>query len=652
MSEDAVAPPRVRFYGVQDLAAAWHVARVAELAERFASGGAPRTTTGVLELHNVQQYLEHGLLPSGYSDEQRDRAVAQASGMRSAVARFFADIDGTDFAEKVAGVDADYLLDLLDLLGRSRAFERCGAGVALPALKASGLRLDELLECAKLVRAYELEMREELLAAPRAGELLIRKHLQDDAGGDVHLPRSLSPTDARGLLERYVDSADANPNYVGLLADARESRQAGIDAKLKLRAKRRRDELLSELFDENNVITTGFEVGISDSQEEPAAFELDTSAEVVSRSTYSRRWLEDTCDNPSILNNFQYLFEWADRHVLLTLPSYPSQLGVFERLMGTAGRTEYTTGAAFRAVDSTTLLQTRLYVRFLEEKGIDLEQVVAWFFEEYLAEEFGAANFTFEPSGTGAYLQRVRHLFAEMESAANQFALFAAEGELDRDLLTIGSEQIRYKEIPSLLDGKYACPTDSDELAGVLHLLFSDQSLLNYVSEDLNAESAADLLLRNAVAYAGFHDYQRPAVDHLIGLGILEDTGSRVRLANAEQFLILKALSATQAVSYYHLSDAARAEADAMEARGWTARRSSLLTEAEAGYFNYQLNNEFSNGPALRNKYVHGTQASAYGKDAHFQAYLAALRLTVALVIKINDDFVLAAERPRVRNGG
>lgn len=516
----------------------------------------------------------------------------------------------------------------------------------------AGLRLDELLGCAKLVRAYDLEMREELLAAPRAGELLIRKHLQDDAHGDVHLPRSLSPTDARGLLERYVDSADAHPNYVGLLADARENRPAGIDAKLKLRAKRRRDELLSELFNEKNVFTTGFEVGISDSQEEPAAFELDTSDELVSRSTYSRRWLEDTCDNPSILNNFQYLFEWADRHVLLTLPSYPSQLGVFERLMGTAGRTEYKTGAAFRAVDSITLLQTRLYVRFLEEKGIDLEQVLAWFFEEYLLEEFGAANFTFEPSGTGAYLQRVRHLFAEMESAANQFALFTVEGELDRDLLTISSEPIRYKEIPSLLDGKYACPTDSEELASVLHLLFSDQSLLNYVSEDLNAESTADLLLRNAVAYADFQDYQRPAVDHLIGLGILEDTGSRVRLANTERLLILKALSATQAVSYYHLSDVARAEADAMEARGWTARRSSLLTEAEAGYFNYQLNNEFSNGPALRNKYVHGTQANAYGQDAHFLAYLAALRLTVALAIKINDDFVLAAERPRVQNGG
>lgn len=652
MSEDARTPSRVRFYGEQDLATGWHVARVAEIAEGFDPGNPPTTITEVLELHNVQQYLERGLLPNAYTDEQRDRAKAQVPLIHSTVARFFTEIKNADFAVKVAGVEPDYRKDLLNLLGRNKAFERCDAGTALPALKAAGLRLSDLLGSAELVRAYDPEMRDELLAAPRAGEHLVRKYLQDEAGADVHLPRSLAPADARGLLEDYVDSADANPNYVGLVAEARESCQAGIDAKLKLRAKRRRDELLSEIFDEDNVFTTGFEVSISDTQEEAALHELDTSEELVSRATYSSRWLEDTCDNPSILNNFQFLFEFADRHVLLVLPSYPSQLGVFERLMGTAGRTEYKIGAAFRAVDTTTLLQTRLYHRFLEAKGIDLEQVVAWFFQDYLVEEFGATNFTFTPSGAGPHLQKVRHLFAEMESVANQFALFVREGELDRDLLTMGSEQLRYREIPSLLDGKYAYPTDSQEVAGVLQLLFSDQSPLNYISEDLKAENAALLVLQNEVGYASFHDYQRPALDHLIGLGVLEDTDSRVSIANAEQFLILKALFTTQAASYFHLSDAGRAEADAMEARGWIARRSSLLSDAEAKYFNYQLNStDFSNGPAMRNKYLHGAQGNADGEDAHLQAYLAALRLTVALVIKINDDFALAAaESPTLQD--
>ena len=78
-------------------------------------------------------------------------------------------------------------------------------------------------------------------------------------------------------------------------------------------------------------------------------------------------------------------------------------------------------------------------------------------------------------------------------------------------------------------------------------------------------------------------------------------------------------------------------------------RRSSLLSEAEGKYFNYFLNAaDFSNGPELRNKYLHGSQVNAEGEDAHFHTYMIALRLTVALVIKMNDDFCLAAAEKAV----
>lgn len=458
MSDEAADSRRVRFYGAHDMAAGWHVARVVELAERFDPCEPPTSTMNVLEHHNVQRYLEHGLLPAAFSDEERARAKARIPQIRSAVARFFSSIDGTDFAEKTAEVDHAYHADLLELLGRNKAFERCDAGTALPALTAAGVHLAELLASKDLVRAYDREVRDRLLASPRAAEHLVRKHLQDDPGAAVHLPASFTPADSRGLLETYVDSDEANPNYVGLIATARENRDVGIDAKLKLRAKRRRDEIVARLVGEDDGFRTGCEVSISDEQEEPVVSGMDTSGELIVRYTYSRRWLEETCDEPGILENFLFLFEFVDRQVLLVLPSYPSQLGVLERVMGTTGSTEYRAGAAFQAVDMSTLLQVRLYRDFLESKGLDLERVISWFFQEYLVDRFGAANFTFTPSGSGTYLQRVRHLFAEIESVATQFALFVRDGELDRDLLTIGSEQVRYRQVPSLLDGKYVCP--------------------------------------------------------------------------------------------------------------------------------------------------------------------------------------------------
>lgn len=645
MSEEDTALRRVKFYGIHDMATGWQVPRVAELAERFDPENVPTSIEDILELHNVQQYLEHGLFPTDYDEVERNRAKSRIPQIRSALARFFSAVNDTNFADVVVGVGHEYRADLLDLLGRNKVFERCDSVVVLPGLAAAGVRLAAMLASKKLVQAYDAALRDELRESPHGAENLIRKYLQEDVREEIHLPRSFTSVDARELLERYVDSEDANPNYIGLIAIANEITQAGIDAKLKLRAKRRKAEMSAKFFSENEGFKTGYEVGISDSQDEPVEFKMDNSDGLVSRYTFSRQWLEKTIDNPSILNNFQHLFEFVDRQVLLTLPAYPANLGVMERIIGTTGKTEYKVGAVFQSIDVGTLLQTRLYLHFLESKDINLEHVISWFFEEYLVEEFGASNFSFSPSDRGSsYLQKVRHVFAEMESVANQFTLFVREGDLDRDLLAMESLQVRYKEVPSLLKGKYVYPSEGEEIVGILHLLFSDQSSLNYINENLNADNAARLLLENRIAYSDFEDYQKPSVDHLIKRGVLEDTGTNVQFVNVEQFIIFKALFTTQAVSYYHLSDAGRAEADIMLAKGWLTRGSSLLTDAEGKYFNYFLNAvDFSNGPQLRNKYLHGSQANSDAEDAHFHTYITALRLIVALVIKLNDDFCLLA---------
>ncbi|MGY4721470.1 hypothetical protein [Naumannella huperziae] len=636
---------RVRFFGVHDLAAGWFVARVARIVEQFDPSNAPTDAMDIIELHNVQQYLENGFLPRDYTEAERLAAVSKIGPIRSTVAKFFSAINDADCVSIVVGVDFDYHADLLELLGRNMAFERCTSAVMLAALDQTGVHLRDMLACKKLVLAYDAEVRDRLIRSPANAEHIIRKYLQRDVRAEVHLPARFTPADARDLLERYVDSPDANPNYIGLIETARVSSITGIDAKLKLRAKRRNAEMTQAFFENNTGLKTGAEVRLSESQNEPVLYEMDDSDGMVARFTYSSRWLDETCDNPSILNNFQHLFEFADHGVLLTLPSYPSQLGVSERFLMTTGKTEYMVGARFRAVDMSTLLQTRLYQHYLETKKKDLEGVIFWFFEDYLKEEFGAANFSFRPSSRAAsYLERVRHLFAEMESMLAQFSLFVENGELDRDLLAITSNPVRYREVPSLLPGKYVYATDDDQIAGILHALFSDQSALTDISEELNGDDAAGLLIGNVVSYADFREYQQPAVDHLISLGILEDTGERVQVASVPQFLVLRSLFAAQACSYYRLSQEGRSAVDAMESRGWVRRHSSLLTEAEAQYFNYFLNKtDFSNGPELRNKYLHGSQADVEGEDTHFHAYVTALRTIIALVIKVNDDFCLWA---------
>jgi hypothetical protein len=272
--------------------------------------------------------------------------------------------------------------------------------------------------------------------------------------------------------------------------------------------------------------------------------------------------------------------------VLLSLPSYPSELGVMERLM-MSGKDEYATGAAFRMKDQSSLLQMHMYREFLRSEGIDVEAVIAWFFIDYLKDEFGADHLRFRPSSKSAtYLEKCRHLFSEMESVLKQFRLYAENGELDVDLLSMTSGQLAYKQIPSIVPGKYVYLTDHNDIRRIQHLLFSDQSHLGYIDAELNAGSLAKLLLGNRVTYDRFADHQKPGIDLLLNHGVLVNDDSQIKLASAAQFLALRELWDNDAGSYWHHSPDGRAAIDAMVADGWLERRSTLLTTSEADYIN------------------------------------------------------------------
>lgn len=639
MSGDEGKLARVRFYGVNDGSVGFFVPRVLELMAEFSQATSFKSAMDALEYHNVQQFIAHGLVPANLTEQELEQLKAKVPMIRVAIARYFSAVNSGTITDLVTSVDSQYYTDLLELLGQAKAFKRIESRIMLDALRSAGFHLSSMLENEKLVRAYGDEMRLELLSTPQNAELVVKKYLELGARSKLIFPTNLSPDDSRQLLESYVDWDRANLNYVRLISTAKENAQVGIDSKLKLRAKRRSEMLNAALLTGNPGLEATYEVAVSVDQLEPSATERMLGDATHWKYTYSQSWLDLTRDNPSVLNNFQHLFEFADAQVLLGLPAFSADFGVIERMMGLEGVDEYKHGVAFDAMDAFSLLQTQMYTEYLRANNLDLEEVFAWFVSDYLASEFGMNDFSFKASERSAsYLEKVRHLFAELESLAAQFELFAENGELDRELLSIQSKPLRYKEIPSLLQGKYIYTGETDSIAATLHLLFSDQSRINYVSEELRADDFVRLVMRNAVAYTDFQDYQVSAIDYLIDSEVLEIVDERVRFVNLQQVLVLHTLFHREAVSYFHLSQAARSAVDEMVAKSWLTRRSTLFTNAESDYFNYVLNRTFSNGLNLRNQYLHGAQPIFDDDRKYYSDYLIAIRLVVALIIKINDD--------------
>lgn len=631
---------RLRYYGPSDYATYWQIEQAAEVVKGFNPSSPPEDVNSILELHNARLFIEAGFFTTNVGEEERQAILAGAALTRRTVAQWFQSLKEENLSEMLTEVDWQYHEHLLDLLAGLGVFGRCTPGAMLTALDHARVSLGDMLTSKRLVDCYDEALRERLLSEPRQAELVISFHLEDKKKVKSFLPSSFSAMDSRALMEVYIDSAEPNPNYLDLIANAAIDSSAGLDAKLIVKARRRYDAIIKDLFKTTPGFKTGCAVSISPTQVEPVTATLN---DLVMEYSFSEAWLENTLDFPSILNNFQFVLEFAPHDGLLTSPAFDSERRGLELAIGLNGAAHYRTGHSFDAKDRATLLQTVMYQRYLTTKDIDLEAVIRWYFEEHLPTEYGVTGFVFNASNpTANYLERCRNLFAEMESVATQFKLFVQDGEIDHDLAATGADQARYRTIPSALEGKYAYVTDNVEIRTILHALFSDQSHLTYINEELKGHNLVHLLQRNEVPYEALHEYQRPLIDKLIELGAIENTGKRVRLKDPGLFLVLKSLNDYQTVSYHHLNGRSRAHVDTMLDAGWLVNRSSLLTDAEASYFNYNLNSaEFSNGPKLRNKYLHGTQPKGGGEAQHQQTYYIALRLMIAIVIKINDEFWL-----------
>lgn len=75
-------------------------------------------------------------------------------------------------------------------------------------------------------------------------------------------------------------------------------------------------------------------MGFSNNKEEiDVSYEDELNPKII----YSRLWLEENLDNPTLLNNFIYLFGYVDRFFRSTFPSNKNHIGSLERLVGVKG---------------------------------------------------------------------------------------------------------------------------------------------------------------------------------------------------------------------------------------------------------------------------------------------------------------------------
>lgn len=234
-----------------------------------------------------------------------------------------------------------------------------------------------------------------------------------------------------------------------------------------------------------------------------------------------------------------------------------------------------------------------------------------------------------------------------------QFKLYVEDGSINTELLELSSVPITYSDLPSLNRGKYACVnSESEEMKVIMRLVFSNQSMLNYINQTCQGKNLCELLSKYKLKIADFLDYQKSAIEHLLKNGILlQDNNGNIGFSDADTLAILSILDRVGAIVYPRCIDSTKSKLDEMLSKKWLISKDTLLTPHEADYFDYCLNRrQFSNSLDLRNKYLHGSNSCTQDEDAHRAAYLQGIILMLALAIKVRDDFVLWASSKKMNS--
>lgn len=482
-----------------------------------------------------------------------------------------------------------------------------------------------------------------LLGSPSNVELLFDKYVVDSKTNkkQLDLPKSLTKDEVNVLISNYIDSPEANTNYLQLIINNHNSKAFSVTDEHRWKAKKRKEGIEDELFKNSVGVSFTYKFVLQKDAPKLVEHKLDgTELEKV----YDQTYLEQELDFETILNNFIWLFEFIDSNGRINFVSNTSNRTSFLDLIQLKSKRDYSVNEDFKHSETLTDISMALYYPLLEKQNVRLEEILEWFFKVYLKEDFSVSEYVFTaPSEGSSYKEKCRDILPEIEYVLQQFKSYVDYELINHEMLSLSSSGITFSQVPSLIKNKYIYAKDI--LNPVFHLLFSDQTLLGYLENpEKDSKTFFDLLVKHKVNIDEFKDYQRTELQYLIDNDYISIIDGFLRWKNPLRIKILYELYHYNVISMYRLQDVLQAEVKLMYQENKVEFESTLFSKSEQDMFDYYLNNSrFQNGPQLRNKYAHGRLGNAINsnEDINYKNYLLILKLLIAIVIKINEDFCL-----------
>lgn len=637
---------RVHYYSPYDMSIPLNWQRAEVVIDNYKNGWRPQDVCDVVELYNIWQFVENDVAKKDWTDEMLQLV---RSDFKKEVVGFFSALNRDTWVALFRQLEFDYKRHFWAILDRFNIDGILDLTSIRKAIEGSNWELRDLLRRERLVAKNQAALVELLKENEHTAEWLLQEYVQKDTSGGedrIYFPQSLSFQDKEDIISRYLDTDEPNLNYVRLVRVARKDANLRLSDSVKLKAKNVEERLNEKHFSPEHAIQHTYAVSINSTPGKPLKWvEPGDGGDPV--LCYSKEWMLKF-KGPELLHYIRYGFEFLTKSGMVSLVSKESDSGVFERAISMSGKYSYQTNFAFRYLEAISLLQITAMQQVLGEEGTIIENSLKAFYEQFLKEKYGYSSGKLSLADSSAdWVTKCKAIAPEIDAIAHRYDQYAKNGSVDEDLLMISSDNVRVTEANSANPGRYYnIKGKPGDLYRLFYLFFSDQSMLTFVEpfKENQYDSLYKLLSEQdgKIQYDNYQDYQLRDIDYLIEKGYLSkgDDG-KLYVEKPMEIGLLKQLYEYHSCPAHIYGEFEKGLLHEMEQRGWVEKDNHLLSVEERNYFDYYMyNTKYTNGPALRNRYAHGSFADPEKDNIHRNNYNRLLILLVLELLKIEDDLI------------
>lgn len=641
---------RIKYYSPSDWAGGYNLEKAEQIILNF-DNDKEYDINDILEFFNIYKYFDNKVYLTKWDDDYIQKLKDIVKQMKVKVYKYFnTKINEDNIISVYETVDIHYKNEFFELFSNCIEAMNISNEKMAELLQCEKIRIRDVLEYKTLVIKYDDIIKEYLMNNNNESvELLIGKYYIDEESYDkLNFPSSLTLADKEKMILKYIEYEFANLNFIRIIAKIQSNKDSiVVDDKTKLKAQKRREEIENNLFkNTNTTIEFGIGVIINDNQEEAS---LITSKGNNTNYSYSGKWIKENNDYPTLLNNFIYLFNYVDLYFRIDLINKKCYSGIFERINYKVVRS-YNPNQTFNNRAMVANMQIAAYYNYLNKNNIRLEDIIEWFFKEYLKSEFDIDNYIISmPSANSNYFEKCKSLLPEFDLILKEYKYYCEDGIIDQELVNISSTQMFFKDIPSLNDKKYIYANKIDDTLLIQYYFFSDQCLLNYNPITNKSYGCFYELLRNIeMKYSDYNIHEQKMIDWLVDKELLAVDNNYIKLKNKPLINIYADLYFNEVINYWRYPKQLRNIVDSLIERGILYSENTLFSKPEQDYFNYYLNmSEFIDGFDIRNSNLHGSQSGDRNSEIHSSRYMIILQLLILIVIKINDDLCIYDENKK-----